>query len=285
MNEVVQDICAALFGASAAFLWTLMFVGLVRRGKLTSAQSRKAIHITTGPLFLATLPLYTESRRAQVFAALVPGSFAVRLLLCGVGVTPSDPLGMAVARGTGKQKEKLEPVESMSSTHQSNTTGVVEALNYSNGKERLPNENSFPHGAAKEAAGGPFWYATVVSLITLISWRSNGSTFVAILMMAFGDGFAELGSLYSIRPWPLPRSWKRKSLGGSAIFFITGFSGAWAYVEVFSRAGYCDPIGVDTIAAASLMSTLAEILPFEDNIAVPVTAYAVSAALSGRTRY
>jgi hypothetical protein len=61
-------------------------------------MSRKLIHVTTAPLFVLTLPLYSSSPSARVYAAAVPLLFAVRLALTGTGLTPRDPIGSAVSR-------------------------------------------------------------------------------------------------------------------------------------------------------------------------------------------
>jgi hypothetical protein len=75
-----------------------MFIILVRADVVSSAMSRKLIHVTTAPLFVLTLPLYSTSPSARVYAAAVPLLFAVRLALTGTGLTPRDPLGSAVSR-------------------------------------------------------------------------------------------------------------------------------------------------------------------------------------------
>jgi phytol kinase len=98
-SNPARDLLAALAGLSAATLWTLLFIILVRSNRITSAVSRKLIHVTTGPLFFLTLPLYSASSSARAYAAVVPLLFAVRLALVGAGLTTKkDPLGGAVSR-------------------------------------------------------------------------------------------------------------------------------------------------------------------------------------------
>jgi phytol kinase len=91
-SNPARDLLAALAGLSAATLWTLLFIILVRSNRITSAVSRKLIHVTTGPLFFLTLPLYSASSSARAYAAVVPLLFAAGL------TTKKDPLGGAVSR-------------------------------------------------------------------------------------------------------------------------------------------------------------------------------------------
>lgn len=74
------------------------------RNKLTSVQSRKFLHISTGPLFALTWPLYTSSSGARCLAAMLPALMSLRFLLAGLGVTREPRLvaGTAVSALHGR---------------------------------------------------------------------------------------------------------------------------------------------------------------------------------------
>lgn len=58
---------------------------LAAQGVLEVKLSRKIIHIGTGPLFIATWPLFSEASSARYMAALVPLSICLQFAAVGLG--------------------------------------------------------------------------------------------------------------------------------------------------------------------------------------------------------
>lgn len=69
------------------------------RRLLTSIQSRKFLHVCTGPVFVLTWPLYSDNSTAKCIAALLPGLLSIRFALAGLGITREPRLvaGTAVS--------------------------------------------------------------------------------------------------------------------------------------------------------------------------------------------
>lgn len=76
------------------------------RNKLSSVQSRKFLHISTGPLFVLTWPLYSSSSGARCLAAMLPALMSLRFLLAGLGITREPRLVAGTAR-SGQRQELL----------------------------------------------------------------------------------------------------------------------------------------------------------------------------------
>lgn len=125
---------------------------------------------------------------------------------------------------------------------------------------------------ADEATGGPFWYAVSVACIVALAWRERVSTYLAISMLAFGDGSAELGAFYPMTLWPLPNNWKKKSVGGSVIFLACGSISSYLLTNLFAYLGQCAYVPFVLCFATALVCSVAEVLPVEDNILVPAVA-------------
>lgn len=96
---VIQNGLAVAFGVAGAQLVTKLFSRLANSNILQPRHARKLAHISTAPLFLLTLPLYTPAPYSRYLASLVPISFAVR-----IACNPErDSFSAAVARKDGTQ--------------------------------------------------------------------------------------------------------------------------------------------------------------------------------------
>lgn len=107
LPNIARDLVAATIGTGAALAWAGICVALSpkrRRSEKSMSLTRKVLHITSGPLFYATLPLYSSAATARLFAAAVPGVFAVRLYLASKPES-TDGIGEAVARVPGNVSE------------------------------------------------------------------------------------------------------------------------------------------------------------------------------------
>jgi phytol kinase len=94
----------------ATFLLALIWLRLndfaAQRGWLSSALSRKLIHIGTGPIFVACWLLFENTPSARYLAALVPLAFTIQFFLIGTGVI-QDPASVQAMSRTGDRREIL----------------------------------------------------------------------------------------------------------------------------------------------------------------------------------
>jgi phytol kinase len=94
----------------ATFLLALIWLRLndfaAERGWLSSALSRKLIHIGTGPIFVACWLLFENTPSARYLAAMVPLAFTVQFFLIGTGVI-QDPASVQAMSRTGDRREIL----------------------------------------------------------------------------------------------------------------------------------------------------------------------------------
>mmetsp|Transcript_13690 Transcript_13690/g.38768 ORF Transcript_13690/g.38768 Transcript_13690/m.38768 type:complete len:322 (+) Transcript_13690:263-1228(+) len=94
---------AAIVGAYA---WVKLFNCLAQRRVLEQKLSRKMVHMTAGPLFVLTWPLFSASPDARLFAGVVPTLQFVRLLALGNGWLKDESAVKAVSR-EGSPEELL----------------------------------------------------------------------------------------------------------------------------------------------------------------------------------
>lgn len=95
---------AASFGL--ALFWLRLNDYFAHRGWISSALSRKIIHIGTGPLFVLTWLLFKDAPSARFLAALVPLAITAQFILVGLGLWP-DPAAVAAMSRTGDRREIL----------------------------------------------------------------------------------------------------------------------------------------------------------------------------------
>lgn len=82
---IARDAGSALLALSLAFAFVKFITTLAFKGILDPKDSRKIIHTLTGPLFIATWPLFSAAWGARFFAALVGVVNSVRLILAASG--------------------------------------------------------------------------------------------------------------------------------------------------------------------------------------------------------
>ncbi len=92
------------------FVVALVFLRLMdaiaQRGWLSSAMSRKWIHIGTGPLFVLCWLLFPPDRRSPYLAALVPFLITTQFALVGLGLWRDEAAVQAMSR-SGDRRELL----------------------------------------------------------------------------------------------------------------------------------------------------------------------------------
>lgn len=106
----LHDILATLISGSLAFALVKTLELMAARGQLKQLVCRKIVHMTTGPLFVLTWPLFSAGPSARWCAASVPFLNGVRLALIAVGAMQSEATLKAVSRGGSKQELSKGPM-------------------------------------------------------------------------------------------------------------------------------------------------------------------------------
>ncbi len=94
----------ASFGLS--LIWLRLNDFFAHRGWISSALSRKIIHIGTGPLFVITWLLFRDTPIARFLAALIPLAITAQFALVGLGLW-RDPAAVEAMSRTGDRREIL----------------------------------------------------------------------------------------------------------------------------------------------------------------------------------
>lgn len=82
---IARDTGSTLLALSLAFAFVKFITSFALKGILDPKDSRKIIHTLTGPLFIATWPLFSAAWGARFFAALVGVVNSIRLILAASG--------------------------------------------------------------------------------------------------------------------------------------------------------------------------------------------------------
>jgi phytol kinase len=102
LNNALATI--ASFGLALA--WLRMNDFFAHRGWVSSALSRKIIHIGTGPIFVLSWLLFQEDPLARFLAALIPFAITIQFALVGLGIM-NDPAAVSGMSRTGDRREIL----------------------------------------------------------------------------------------------------------------------------------------------------------------------------------
>jgi dolichol kinase len=87
-------------------LWVEGVKALGEKRVLAAWQRRKLLHIFTGPIFIFTWPLFTDSSNGAIWASLVPLAMTVKFSLIGLGLIKDEEAVATVSR-TGDKRELL----------------------------------------------------------------------------------------------------------------------------------------------------------------------------------
>ncbi|XP_018683433.2 probable phytol kinase, chloroplastic isoform X1 [Musa acuminata AAA Group] len=104
---VLQDAAATTFCFAGAYSLVLVFDTLAERNIIQKQSlSRKAVHVLSGLLYMATWPFFSSSMVARYFAAVVPLLNCIRLLCYGLRLLTDEGVVKSVAR-EGRPEELL----------------------------------------------------------------------------------------------------------------------------------------------------------------------------------
>ncbi|THU59172.1 hypothetical protein C4D60_Mb03t22190 [Musa balbisiana] len=249
---VLQDAAATTFCFAGAYSLVLVFDTLAERNIIQKQSlSRKAVHVLSGLLYMATWPFFrsvivltqsicSSSMVARYFAAVVPLLNCIRLLCYGLRLLTDEGVVKSVAR----------------------------------------------EGRPEELLRGPLYYVIVLLLCTLVFWRESPVGVVSLTMMSGGDGFADIvGRRYGVTKLPYNQ---QKSWVGSISMFVFGMLFSVGMLYYFSVFGYVDfdlEQTITRVALISLAATVVESLPIsdviDDNVSVPLTSVLTSVLLFG----
>jgi len=101
-----SDPLALVITLVAALAWLRINDFLAHRGIISSALSRKIIHIGTGPIFVLCWLLFTSAPSARFVAAIVPLGITLQFFMVGAGIIKDKAAVVAMAR-TGDRREIL----------------------------------------------------------------------------------------------------------------------------------------------------------------------------------
>ncbi|CAD7698879.1 unnamed protein product [Ostreobium quekettii] len=105
-----RDAGALAFSAVGSYAWVKIFDLLAVNGVLEQKLSRKLVHITTGPLFILTWPLFSDAAYARYIALIVPTANFLRLLLVGTGVLQDEGLVKSISRESDRTELLRGPI-------------------------------------------------------------------------------------------------------------------------------------------------------------------------------
>ncbi|KAL3131034.1 hypothetical protein ABBQ38_000353 [Trebouxia sp. C0009 RCD-2024] len=100
----LRDASATLLSGVLAFGLVKSLETLAAQKALTTLECRKIVHMSTGPLFVLTWPLFSAGLIARWCAASVPFFNGVRLILIASGAMQSEATLKAVSRFGSRQE-------------------------------------------------------------------------------------------------------------------------------------------------------------------------------------
>lgn len=259
---LLRNVLAASVSFVGATAWTKLLSHFVVKGTFSPYVARKVMHLFTAPLFTLTWPLYSQRLYPHLFAAFTPISFAIRIFLN----PSSDSLVRAVARSKQQRRQQ----------EQLRVAGYPDSNSSDGGNSEI---------GTRAMASGPMTYGLSVGLLSIMGWISP-ATYIAMAALCFGDGMADvIGSNLKIYQLPLPKHifYKKKSLPGTLAFFFSTIVTSCAWLRLpFFVAPHVRPASISfrSIVAISGSSAIAELLPIEDNLTVPLVGFVLARTFS-----
>ncbi|EFJ28476.1 hypothetical protein SELMODRAFT_411288 [Selaginella moellendorffii] len=98
IQEFQQDFGVVGAVVAGAYLWVQGFELLTRFNVLDQKLSRKLVHMTMGPLFMLSWPIFSSSSASRYICSLVPLANAVRLLILGLGLGTNEGVVKSMSR-------------------------------------------------------------------------------------------------------------------------------------------------------------------------------------------
>jgi phytol kinase len=103
----MHNLIALVVTLALALIWLRLNNFFAHRGWISSALSRKIIHIGTGPIFVLCWLIFDQTFNARFYAAVVPLLITMQFLLVGTGVM-KDPAAVESMSRSGSRAEILK---------------------------------------------------------------------------------------------------------------------------------------------------------------------------------
>lgn len=137
--------------------------------------------------------------------------------------------------------------------------------------------------AVADEANSLACYAIAVASLTALGWRTSIPVYIAAAALCFGDGAADIvGTALKGPRLPLPPAVfpRRKTLPGTLAFIAATVGGATGLLRFANVLGYApDVVPMGVLWKVAVASAAVELVPVEDNITVPATAWMVARTL------
>ena len=101
-----NNVLAWIASFALALIWLRLNNFAAKRGWIGSDLSRKIIHIGTGPIFVLSWLLFTDTAEARWLAALIPLAITAQFVLIGLGVMGDADAVKSMSR-SGDRRELL----------------------------------------------------------------------------------------------------------------------------------------------------------------------------------
>ncbi|KOM52625.1 hypothetical protein LR48_Vigan09g128400 [Vigna angularis] len=154
-DPLVSDIYATAISAIVALSFLRLWQETAKRDIFDKKLNRKLVHISIGLMFMLCWPLFSTENRAPFFAALIPGVNIIRMLVTGLGIVKDEATVKSMSR-FGDYRLQYCILES------------------------------------QELLKGPLYYATTITLASIIYWRTSPVSIAAICNLCAGDGMADI---------------------------------------------------------------------------------------------
>ncbi|MHA2249135.1 MAG: diacylglycerol/polyprenol kinase family protein [Candidatus Kariarchaeaceae archaeon] len=237
-REVFQDIVAVILTIVLIQLFILLNDFIKAKGYLSTTVTRKFIHIFAAPIYVFCWMLYSNKWYSPYFALIVPGLFAFQFILIGFGITKNE-----------------EFIQTMSRS-----------------------------GDPKELLRGPLYYAIFMMISAVLFWTSiplsddySPVGIVAIMVLAFGDGFADIvGRTMNRMKFTI---FTEKSIPGTLAMFV--FSLLFSFIGLLVFGFDLEHLTLITIVACAVATLVEVASPKEtDNVTIPIAVYLVFIVLA-----
>ena len=227
-NAIVQDIAIVVLTILAIQVF-IMINDLIKSKELLSATvTRKFIHIVAAPIYIFMWTLYSGDSNSKYISLIVPGIFAIQFILIGVGIIKNEAFVKTMSRS----------------------------------------------GDPKELLRGTLFYAIMMMVAALFYFIAlpleedqSPVAVVAIMALAFGDGFADIvGRSMDTMKFKV---FSEKSIPGSLAMLIASLVGSFAGLAIFGF-DLGEYTGV-TIVACIVATIIEAVSPKEtDNVTIPL---------------
>ncbi len=231
--EWAQDIIVVVLTILAIQLFITLNDQIKSKGYLNTNVTRKFIHIFAAPIYIFMWMLYSNKWYSPYLSLIVPGLFAIQFILVGLGI-----------------QENEEFIQTMSRS-----------------------------GDPKELLKGALYYAIMMMVAAVFFWVStpleseySPVAIVALMVLAFGDGFADVvGRTIDKMKFTILSD---KSVPGTLAMLVASIVSSFLALIIFGFD--LDELTVITLVACVVATIVEVVSPKEtDNLTIPVSVFLV----------